>query len=72
MAMIRKWTGRESHALREALRVSQRDFANQLGVSAKAIANWESGGVKFIPRLDSQAILDTKLRFPMKSATALS
>ena len=62
MAMIRKWTGRESHALREALRVSQRDFANQLGVSAKAIANWESGGVKFIPRLDSQAILDTKLR----------
>ena len=62
MAMVRKWTGRESRALREAMRVSQRDFADQLGVSGKAIANWESGGVKFVPRHDSQAILDTKLR----------
>ncbi len=62
MATVRKWTGRESRALREAMRVSQRDFADQLGVSAKSIANWESGGADFVPRPDSQAILDTKLR----------
>ena len=62
MAMVRKWTGRESRALREAMRVSQRDFAGQLGVSAKSIANWESGGAEFVPRPDSQAILDTKFR----------
>jgi len=62
MTSVRKWTGREARALREAMRVSQRDFADQLGVSGKAISNWESGGVKFIPRHDSQAILDTKFR----------
>lgn len=63
MATIRKkWTGRESHALREAMRLSQRDFANELGISAKSISNWESGGAEFVPRPESQAILDTKLR----------
>ena len=63
MATIRKkWTGRESHALREAMRLSQRDFANELGISAKSISNWESGGAEFVPRHESQAILDTKLR----------
>jgi tetratricopeptide (TPR) repeat protein len=63
MATIRKkWTGRESHALREAMRLSQRDFANELGISAKSISNWESGGAEFVPRHESQAILDTMLR----------
>jgi transcriptional regulator with XRE-family HTH domain/tetratricopeptide (TPR) repeat protein len=63
MATIRKkWTGRESHALREAMRLSQRDFANELGISAKSISNWESGGAEFVQRPESQAILDTKLR----------
>ena len=63
MAAIRKkWTGRESRALREAMRLSQRDFANGLGISAKSISNWESGGADFVPRPESQAILDTKLR----------
>jgi DNA-binding transcriptional regulator YiaG len=63
MATIRKkWTGRESHALREAMRLSQRDFANELDISAKSISNWESGGAEFVQRPESQAILDTKLR----------
>jgi transcriptional regulator with XRE-family HTH domain/tetratricopeptide (TPR) repeat protein len=62
MVMIRKWTGRESRALREAMRVSQRDFADQLGVTSRAVAKWEAGGTEIVPRLDSQAILDTKLR----------
>jgi transcriptional regulator with XRE-family HTH domain len=59
---IQKWTGRESRALRKAMRLSQRDFANDLGISAKSVSNWESGGAKFVQRPESQAILDTKLR----------
>ncbi len=63
MGTIRnKWTGRESRALREAMRLSQRDFANDLGISAKSVGNWESGGAGFVQSLESQAILDTKLR----------
>jgi transcriptional regulator with XRE-family HTH domain len=62
VATIRKWTGRESHALREAMRLSQRDFANNLGISAKSVSNWEAGGAEFVQRPESQAILDTKLR----------
>ena len=62
MAMVRKWTGRESHALREAMRLSQRDFADQLGVTGRTIWKWEAGGAEIVPRPDSQAILDTKLR----------
>jgi len=57
---IQKWTGRESRALREALRLSVREFARQLGVSDRAVTKWESGGV--VPGPDSQGILDTKLR----------
>jgi hypothetical protein len=42
--------------------LSQRDFANDLGISAKSVSNWESGGAEFVQRPESQAILDTKLR----------
>ena len=59
---IRKWTGRESRALREAMRLSQRDFASQLGISGRSVSKWESLGAKFVQRPESQEILDTKLR----------
>lgn len=59
--MIRKWTGHESRVLRQAMRLSQRDFANDLGISAKSVATWEAGGSRFVQRPESQAILDTKL-----------
>jgi len=62
MLMVQKWTGRESLALREAMRVSQRDFADQLGITGRSVAKWEAGGISLVPRPDSQAILDTKLR----------
>lgn len=62
MTTIRKWTGRESHALREAMRLSQRDFGNDLGISGRSISKWEAADVEFVPRPESQAILDTKLR----------
>ena len=60
--MIQKWTGHESRVLRQAMRLSQRDFANDLGISAKSVSNWEAGGAKFVQRPESQAILDTKLQ----------
>ena len=59
---IRKWTGRESRALRKAMRLSQRDFANDLGISGKSVSNWEARGADLVQRPESQAILDTKLR----------
>ena len=61
MATIRKWTGRESRALREAMRLSQREFASKLGVTGRAVSKWEAGRVKTL-RSDSQEILDTKQR----------
>jgi formylglycine-generating enzyme required for sulfatase activity len=67
---IQKWTGRESRALREALRLSVRDFAAQLGVSDRAVSKWEAGGVDFVPRPDSQAILDTRLAKASQDARA--
>jgi transcriptional regulator with XRE-family HTH domain len=58
---IQKWSGREARALREAMRMSVRDFAGRLGVSARAVSKWEAGGERVVPRPDSQSILDTVL-----------
>lgn len=56
---IRRWSGREARALREALRLSVRAFAARLGVSERTISKWEEGGGHRIPGPESQAILDT-------------
>src|ERR1700733_3882772 len=61
MTTIQKWTGREARLLREAMRMSVRDFAGRLGVSARAVSKWEAGGERMVPRPDSQSILDTVL-----------
>lgn len=61
MTTVRRWTGHEARALRAALRLSVRAFAEHLGVSARAISKWEAGGRSTSPRPDSQAILDTAL-----------
>ena len=61
MTTVQKWTGRESRALREAARMSVREFASRLGVSHRAVSKWEAGGETSVPRPDSQAILDTML-----------
>jgi transcriptional regulator with XRE-family HTH domain len=58
---VQKWTGREARALREAMRMSVRDFASRLGISARAVSKWEAGGERMVPRPDSQSILDTVL-----------
>lgn len=56
-----RWTGRETRALREALRLSVRDFAAHLGVGTRTVANWESGRETICPRHEMQVALDTTL-----------
>ena len=70
MTTIQKWTGREARALREALRMSIRDFAGRLGVSDRAVSKWEAGGTAMTPRPDSQALLDTTLETASPDARA--
>jgi hypothetical protein len=41
--------------------MSGRDFAERLGMSARAISKWESPTKPTLPRADSQAMLDTML-----------
>jgi formylglycine-generating enzyme required for sulfatase activity len=58
---VRRWSGREVRALREAKRMSVRAFADHLGVSDRMISKWEAGGEQIIPRPVNQAALDTSL-----------
>lgn len=58
---VHRWTGRETKQLRESLRMTQRVFAEHLGVSDRAVAKWESGGTDYVPRPETQALLDTAL-----------
>ncbi|MTD57082.1 helix-turn-helix domain-containing protein [Amycolatopsis pithecellobii] len=60
-ATAHHWSGREARLLRHAMRLSVRAFASYLGVAARTVAKWESGGVSTVPRPDTQAILDTAL-----------
>jgi tetratricopeptide (TPR) repeat protein len=57
---VRKWTAREVLALRKAMRMSQRTFGEEIGLSGRAIGKWEVG--QTVPNPDSQGILDTTLR----------
>lgn len=61
MVTVGTWTGRETRALREAKRMSLREFAAHLGVSDRTVSKWEAGGERIRLRPDSQAILDTAL-----------
>lgn len=61
MVSVQQWSGREASALRAALRMSTRAFADHLGVALRTVAKWESLGAETHPRPDTQAILDTAL-----------
>lgn len=58
---IPQWSGREVRALREARRMSVREFAAHLGVSDRVVSKWEAGGGAIRPRPLNQAALDTSL-----------
>jgi len=59
--VVGRWTGQEASALRQALRLTVRDFAEHLGVAERTVAKWEAGGSAMVPVLVMQAALDTVL-----------
>ncbi|MER5332912.1 DUF5919 domain-containing protein [Micromonospora sp. NPDC002717] len=61
MTPVQRWTGRETKALRHALRMSIRDFAVHLGVAERTVSKWEAGGESVNPRPEMQSALDTAL-----------
>lgn len=61
MATVHQWTGVEVRALRDAKRMSLKDFAAHLGVSERMISKWEAGRENIRPRPVNQAALDTCL-----------
>ena len=44
MTSVVEWSAREADALRAALRLTNEEFAEQFGVSVRAVANWRRGG----------------------------
>jgi transcriptional regulator with XRE-family HTH domain len=59
--VVGRWTGQEASALRQALRLTIRDFAEHLGVAERTVAKWEAGGSAMVPVPVMQAALDTVL-----------
>lgn len=61
MTTVQRWSGVEVRALRDAKRMSLRDFAAHIGVSERMISKWEAGRDEIHPRPVNQAALDTVL-----------
>jgi transcriptional regulator with XRE-family HTH domain len=61
VTVVGQWTGQEASALRQALRLTIRDFAEHLGVAERTVAKWEAGGSAMVPVPVMQAALDTVL-----------
>ena len=61
MTIVRRWTGCETKLLREALRLSVRDFAAHLGVGMRTVNKWEArlAGITLRPHM--QEVLDAAL-----------
>lgn len=55
------WTGAESRKLRNAMRLTQREYAERLGISPRTVAGWEAKGKQAVLSAESHAILDTAL-----------
>lgn len=58
---VQRWSGHEARLLRTAMRLTQRQFAELLDVSERAIAKWERGGREYEQRSLTQGLLDTAL-----------
>jgi transcriptional regulator with XRE-family HTH domain len=54
----RTWTGREIRCMRQAMRLSVREFAGTLGVSERMVSKWEAAGSAITPRPAKQDVLD--------------
>jgi formylglycine-generating enzyme required for sulfatase activity len=69
--LVLRWSGREVRALRQARRMSVRDFAKHLGVTPRMVSKWEAGGDEIQPRPVNQEALDTSLTRSSPEAQAL-
>jgi len=61
MTTVHRWTGREAKLLREALRLSVRDFAARLGIGVRTVNKWEARQTDITPLPHMQEVLDTAL-----------
>jgi len=61
MMIVQRWTGREAKLLREALRLSVRDFAARLGIGVRTVNKWEARQADITPLPHMQEVLDTAL-----------
>jgi len=61
MSVVVRWTGREAALLRQALRLSVRDFAAYLGIGTRTINKWEARQATITQRPHMQEVLDTAL-----------
>ncbi len=61
MTTVHRWTGREAKLLREALRLSVRDFAVRLGIGLRTVNKWEARQSDITPLPHMQEVLDTAL-----------
>jgi transcriptional regulator with XRE-family HTH domain len=59
---VGRWTGRETRALREALRMNVSTFAEHLGVRPSTVSGWERQHTPTPPSLPTQAGLDEILK----------
>ncbi|MEU8024201.1 helix-turn-helix domain-containing protein [Micromonospora haikouensis] len=60
--VVGRWTGQETRALREALRMTVDDFARHLGVAPETVAGWEHHHTSTPPpTMATQAALDETL-----------
>jgi transcriptional regulator with XRE-family HTH domain len=59
---VARWTGRETRALREAMRLNLRSFATRLRVSPATAARWEDPRTPVPPTLVMQTLLDGLLQ----------
>jgi 3-keto-L-gulonate-6-phosphate decarboxylase len=60
-AVVARWSGLEARALREAKRMSVREFAAHLGINVGAVSTWEKRGARAQLRYETQQLLDTDL-----------
>lgn len=70
MTAVRAWTGREACALRAAMRLSIRDFAELLGVGFRTATKWQARGDDVCLRPGTQSVLDTALERASDEARA--
>jgi transcriptional regulator with XRE-family HTH domain len=62
MATVQCWTGAETKALRQAMRLSIRAFAVYLGIDARTVNKWEARHTTITLRPHTQALMDTALQ----------